>query len=222
MPSLADVVASCVAGTRVLGTDEATEALIDAVSDPDDWELDELRATLAPLAAHATPRSETGTVAFEEGTVVIGDLVVDGNLECNAHTLVVGNLRCSGYLYTGIHCCLIVTGDVDAAAIDALRSYWSIGGSIRAESAWFSTYGFLEQGGELRARLVVAEQYFELKRAERVSAGTRIDTNHLPDDPDASRRLAEVIDVEAMLDDKQQFDRWELLRRIARGAPVFR
>lgn len=226
MPSLSNVVARCIAGELVLGSDTATESLIDAISDPDDWDLEELRATLAPLAAHAATRNESGTLAFEDGAVVIGDLVIDGNLECNAHTLVVGNVRCSGYVYTGIHCCLVVTGDVDARGIDALRSYWSIGGSVRAETAWFSTYGFLEQGGELRARLVVAEQYFELKCPERVVAGTRIDTEYLPKDAEASRRLAEVIDVDGMVhenaDGEKQFDRWELLRRVARGTPVFR
>ncbi len=153
---------------------------------------------------------------------MVGDLIVDGDLECLSHTLVLGSVRCTGYVYSGIHDCLIVAGDLEGRALEALRSYWVIGGSIRAETTWLSTYGSLNQRGSIRTRLLVVQQYFGLLRDEDIVADARIETDYLPRDEAARRRLAEVIDVEGLLDSDGQFDSWELLRRVARGERVFR
>jgi hypothetical protein len=222
MADLEDVVARCLSGALPPGSPETTEALIDALTDPDDWEpegfavLDRLR-----LAAGA-PRTEHGVVRFERPTVIFGDLVVDGDLECLSHTVVLGDVRCSGYLYSGIHDCVIIAGDLEARSLEALRSYWVIGGSITAETIWLSTYGFLQQRGAVRTRLLMLEMYFELRNEEGVEAETRISTDYLPDDPVALARLQEVVDTGALLGDDGTLESWQLLKRVARGEPVFR
>jgi hypothetical protein len=216
------VVARVVSGELPIRTDNTASAMWDVLCDPDDWNLDELFGALAPLDALSPgPRREKGLVRLDQTTVVWGDLVVDGDLEVLSHTLVLGDVRCTGYIYSGIHDCFIVAGDVKARAIEALRSYWLVDGSIDTQTAWLATYGFLNQRSTLRARLLVLEMYFELQHDE-VVAETRIETDYLPNDEAARTTLARVIDLEGLIDDKHVVDTWELLRRVARGKPVFR
>lgn len=222
MPNLEDVVGRVLSGVLPPGSPEATDALIDALTDPDDWDSEGFAVLDRLRAVAGVPRIEHGVVRFEKPTVVYGDLVVDGDLECLCHTVVLGDVRCSGYLYSGIHDCLIVAGDLEARSLEALRSYWAIAGSITAETIWLSTYGALQQRGRVRTRLLMLEMYFELRNEEGVEAETRISTDYLPDDPVARARLEEVLDTRILLGDDGTFQSWELLKRVARGVPVFR
>lgn len=214
MTRLEATVARCASG------EVAPETLWDVLCDPDNWDLETLGA-LETLSRSA-PRSERGLVKLEKPTVVLGDLVVDGDLECLSHTLVLGNLHCKGYLYSGIHGCLIVGGDLTARSLEATRSYWLVGGSLEAETMWLSTYGFLLQRGELRTRLLMLQMSFELRNDVGIHAATRIETEYLPEDEPARTRLREVLAIDDLLDTDGDFDSWTLLRRVARGERVFR
>ncbi len=210
------------AGELELGSSTGAEALLDLVYDPDDW-CPELLAALARLAPlRRPPDRRAGLVQFERPTVIAGDLLVDGDLECLSHTLVLGDLRCTGYVFTGIHDCLCVTGDLAAAALEAQRSYWFIGGATSATTTWLSTYGTAAFTGPVRTRLLVLQMFAELVAPVELHVETRIDTDYLPDDPAARARLAEAIDVDTCLDEDGQLDSCELTRRVARGLPVFR
>jgi hypothetical protein len=191
------------------------EEIVDTYWDCDDWNDD----TLDLLAASRVPgfvRHETGVVRFEEPTIVAGDLVVDGDLECLSHSFVLGNLTCTGYVYSGIHDSVVVCGDVTARAIDALRSYWLVGGTLTATTAWYSMYGRLHGFGELRAGLLVLEK-FDLLGPVAVHATTRIETEGLDRDPAALAALAEVVDLDRIRDAEGNVSSWELLRLVARG-----
>jgi hypothetical protein len=190
--------------------------------DPGEWDARTFAALDALHGTRRVARTERGVLKIERPTVIPGDLVVEGDLECLSHTLVVGDVRCTGYVFSGIHDCLIVAGDLTARALEAQRSYWIVGGSIEAETIWLSTYGSLHQRGEIRARLLMLQMYFELQHDVGVHAGTRIETDYLPDDEAARARLREAIDVEGLLDPDGDFDSWALLRRVARGERVFR
>src|SRR4051794_22111456 len=97
------VVARCVSGELAPDTDATTEALWDVLSDPDDWD-DPMFASLDTLRRWAAmPRTETGTVKLTEPTVFYGDLVVEGDLECTSPVMVLGDLRCTGFVFSGIH-----------------------------------------------------------------------------------------------------------------------
>jgi hypothetical protein len=192
--------------------------LADLFADPGDFDLamlDEV-ARFEPI-----DRTERGLVKIDDATVVTGDLIIEGDLEMNGRLVVLGSLRCTGFVFTGIHCSLVVRGDVSARAVEAMRSYWLIGGSISAETAWLSTYGFLKLGGELRARLLVVQMYFDLGDAK-VAAETRIDTDYLPKDAAARARLDAVLDTRELVDDEGDFDNWALLRAMSKGTNVFR
>ena len=196
-----------------------TTDLLNRFSDPDDYDLEALANT---AVSERVDRHEHGLVELDGETVVTGDLVIEGDLELNGHLLVLGSLRCSGFVFTGIHCCLVVKGDVTARAVEALRSYWLVGGSITSETAWLSTYGFLMLGGELRTQLLVVQQYFELRDDPAIVARMRIDTDYLSKDLAAKARLDEVLLTSEMLDDDGDFDSWALLRKMSRGDRVFR
>ena len=216
------VVARCLAGELAQGSEAATQALWDVLCDPDDWE-DATFASIEALRRWATgPRTERGLVRFTTPTVVYGDLIVEGDLECTCHVLVLGHLRCTGFVFTEIHDCLIVAGDLEARALEALRSYWVVAGDVRADTLWLSTYGFLHQRGAVHTQLLVLQQYFELRNDVGIHATTRIETDYLPDDPAAKARLREVLDVEPLLDDTGELDSWALLRAVSRGDQVLR
>jgi hypothetical protein len=191
----------------------------DLFSDPGDLDL-ELFGQVARF--EPIDRSERGLVKLDDATVVTGDLIIDGDLEMNGRLVVLGSLRCTGFVFTGIHCSLVVRGDVSARAVEAMRSYWLIGGSITTETAWLSTYGFLKLGGELRARLLVAQQYFDLDGAPNIVTETRIDTDYLPKDAAARAKLDAVLDTTGLVDNEGDFDNWALLRAMSKGANVFR
>jgi hypothetical protein len=117
---------------------------------------------------------------------------------------------------------LVVTGDLEGRALEALRSYWLIGGNIAAETAWLSTYGLLFQRGDLRTRLLVLQQHFEVRHTRSVEAATRIETDYLPKDAAAQAKLAELLQIEGLTGEDGQLDSWALLDAVSRGEPVFR
>jgi hypothetical protein len=197
------------------------EALASSFSDPDDYDLeafDELELGDTEII----DRRESGLVKLDMQTVVTGDFVIDGDLELNGHLLVLGSLRCTGFMFTGIHSCLVVRGDVTARAVEAWQSYWLINGSITTETAWLSNEGFLMLGGELHARLLVVEMYFDLVNDPVVTAKTRIDTEYLREDEKAQQQLRAVLDTSKLRDPNWEFDSWALLRAMSRGDTVFR
>jgi hypothetical protein len=193
-------------------------ALSAQFEDPDDYDFEQFEEVgdFEPV-----DRTERGLVKLDGSTVVTGDFVIDGDLEMNGHLVVLGSLRCTGFLFTGIHCCLVVRGDVAARAVEALRSYWLIGGSITTDTAWFSTYGFLKLRGTLHTRLLVVQQYFDLGDPA-VVAEVRIDTDYLPKDPAARAKLDSILDTRDLVDNEGDFDSWALLRKSSRGENVFK
>lgn len=219
---LDQIVARFVAGELALTSEQAAGLLWNELMDPGEWGAKTLGAIDALRALPRTERAERGVLKIERPTVIPGDLVIDGDLECLSHTLVVGDVRCTGYVLSGIHDCLIVGGDVAARALEAQRSYWLVGGSLEAETIWFSTYGSLCQRGEVRARLLMLQMYFELQHDTGIHADTRIETDYLPDDAAALERLRATIDVDGLLDANGDVDSWALMRRVARGERVFR
>jgi len=219
---LDQTVARFLAGELSLDSEQAAGVLWDVLMDPGEWDARTFAALDALHGAARVARTERGVLKIERSTVIPGDLVIDGDLECLSHTLVVGDVRCTGYVFSGIHDCLIVAGDLTARALEAQRSYWLVCGSIEAETIWLSTYGSLCQRGEIRARLLMLQMYFELQHDVGVHAGTRIETDYLPDDEVARARLREAIDVEGLLDPDGDFDSWALLHCVARGERVFR
>ena len=210
---------------------EAKEAINQILCDPDDGWDDSIFPLLHALKQRGGPGSlHTGLYRTPDhiDTIIEGDLHIDGDFECSCHTFVTGNLTCSGYLYSGIHCNLVVAGDIRARAIDAWQSYWLVGGSITADSMWFSSDGFVHHHDRINARLLVLEQGAYLVNDAGVKATTRIESDYLPNDEEAEVTLRATIipDVyESLLykdgEFQGQFDQWEMLRRLSRGDAVF-
>ncbi len=110
-------VARCVSAELPRGSEQEADALWDVLADPGEW-TPEMFGALEALAGLDGPRTETGVVKFTRPTVLLGDLVVDGDIECMTHTLVAGNVSCTGYLISGIH-----AGAMDDAGREALLKY---------------------------------------------------------------------------------------------------
>lgn len=210
------------AALEAMDTPEAADLFWSTFFDPE-WELSDLEAIETLRARAGGPRQASGLLSIERATVISGDLIVAGDLDVNGHTLVLGDLRCSGYLFTGIHTCLIVTGAVEARAINALRSYWLVGGPIAAPLIWLGTYGMVLHRAAMRARLLVEEM--ELERHEDsgpVQAETRIVSDYVTDDEAALAQLAALLVPEAYRNDEGDVDAWELLRWASKGREVFK
>jgi len=217
-------VARFLSGEWSLASSEHTDALWDDLCGVSEWTPQlSLYGQLDALQALAgSPTTHQGLLEIEEPTVITGDLIVEGNLECHSHTLVLGSVRCTGYVYSGVHDSLIVAGDVAAAGLEALRSNWHVGGSMTAETTWLSSYGTLSLRGALRTRLLVVQQSFEILGTPVIETGTRIDTDYLPKDADARARLNAVITIDDCLDGDGEFDSFALLRHVAAGKQIFR
>jgi len=206
---------------RGLIDEEAKTLIIDCI-DPDDYELEELDALrgLLPLATLA--RSESGQISLD-GVVVAGDLHIDGNLDIHGHVVVLGNLTCTGYLMSWVHCCVVVLGDVKAAAIAATRSYWLVDGDIASPVVWWSTYGLALHRGAIHTQLYVEDHYFErVDDCGAIEAPTQIVSEYVAKDETAITKLEALVRPEALRDEDGDIDSWQLLRAVSEGMPIFR
>lgn len=208
---------------ETLAGEAAAELFWSRYIDPDDYDLSAIEALDALRPAAQESKHAVGLTSLPPNTLIAGDLRVTGDLEVNDHLAVLGDLECSGYIYTNVHCCLVVAGSIRAAAAQSLRSYWLVGGSIQVPLLWAGTYGTLLHRGPLEARLLVEEM--EHERGEEcgpLQVQHHVVSSYVAEDLDAQRQLEALLRPEARIDGENPIDVWQLLRTASTGAPLFR
>ncbi|MDF2187986.1 hypothetical protein [Paraflavitalea sp. CAU 1676] len=132
-----------------------------ALIDPNDFSQ-ETKSILETIKSDPDfPREDTivphsGNLDEREGHVFAGNLIVEGDLYVNAHTYIIGDLKVSGVLYGGIHCILMVAGNIECSGMCLTRTYGYVTGNIKVHQfAFFHTHGSMVLFGQLSTKLYI-------------------------------------------------------------------
>lgn len=137
------------------------ERQLKSLIDPTDFSLQTKKILEKIKSNKSIPKADTvvpytGNLDDSKGHVFAGNLIVEGDLYVNAHTYVIGDLKVSGVLYGGIHCILMVAGNIECSGMCLTRTYGYVTGNIKVHQfAFFHTYGSMVLFGQLSTKLYI-------------------------------------------------------------------
>ncbi|MFN3199533.1 MAG: hypothetical protein ACE366_14100 [Bradymonadia bacterium] len=202
------------------------EVLCEQLGDPDEWYPPERAAARA--ARDAMTPSITKLSAdplIDSLTIYPGDLVVDADFTLNNHVFVFGDLNVRGTITVSpAHAILMVVGDISCRAMELVRAYLFVHGTIRAETCVLGVaYGFNKVSGQISTRLYLRDDTHHNLTIEQDcdEEGDRrnIEAEHVVcvDDEEDVERLKGVLAAKYMA----RFDPFELMAAIAEGEDIF-